>query len=159
MLVEALIALASAGGAAVVQAAATDAWEGFRQQVAHFFGRGDRERERAELERLDQTAAALAASDASEVELLRLRQEASWQTRFETLLESLDGTEREQAAAELRGILNEQADASRGVSTGQGGVAVGGNMDVRADGGSIAGGVIHGGATVGTPTQPDPARG
>jgi hypothetical protein len=159
MLVEAMTALASAGGAAVVQAAGTDAWEGFRQQVAHFFARGDRQRERAELERLDQTVTALEVTDASEVERIRIRQEASWQTRFEALLESLDEAEREQAAAQLRGILEEQAKASRAVSAGLGGVAVGGNMDIHAEGGSIAGGVIRGGASIGTPIQPDPPQG
>ena len=53
MLVEAMTALASqAGGAAVVQAAGTDAWEGFRQRVAGFLRRGDHQREGVELERV-----------------------------------------------------------------------------------------------------------
>lgn len=34
MLAEALMALAGAGGAAVVQAAGTDAWEGLRSAIA-----------------------------------------------------------------------------------------------------------------------------
>lgn len=118
MLVEAMTALASAGGAAVVRAAGTDAWEGFRQQVARFFARGDDQRESAELERLDQTAAALETIDEGEAERMRIRQEASWQTRFETLLESLDEAERVQAVAQLRAILDEQAKASHGVSAG-----------------------------------------
>jgi len=142
-----------------VQAAGTDAWQGFRRQVARFFARGDEQREQAELERLDETAAALEAIDASEAEKMRIRQEASWQTRFEALLERLDEAEREQAAAQLRGILDEQAKASQAVSAGSGGVAAGGNIDIRANRGSIAGGVIHGGARVGTPIQPDLSQG
>jgi hypothetical protein len=159
MLVEAMTALASAGGTAVVQAAGTDAWRGLRQQVARFFARGDDQRERAELKRLDETAAALESVDANEAEKMRIRQEASWQTRFEALLERLDEAEREQAAAQLRGILEEQAKASQAVSAGAGGIAAGAGIDIRADGGSIAAGVIHGGASVGTPTQPDPSQG
>jgi hypothetical protein len=48
MLVETLAALAAAGGAAVVQAAGTDAWNGFRQAVARWFARGDAQREQAD---------------------------------------------------------------------------------------------------------------
>lgn len=159
MLAEAMTALASAGGTAVVQAAGTDAWEGFRQKVAWFFARGDRQRERTELERLDQTAAALEAIGAGEAEQVRIRQEASWQTRFETILESLEEVEREQAAAQLRAIIDEQTNASHVVSAGPGGLAVGGNIGIRADDGSIASGVIYGGASIGSPIQPDPSQG
>jgi hypothetical protein len=159
MLAEAMTALASAGGAAVVQAAGTDAWEGFRRQVAQFFARGDRQRERAELERLDQTATTLQGIGPGEAERTRIRQEASWQVRFEALLESLDDAERGQAAALLRGIVDRQAKASHAVSAGLGVVAVDGNITIRSDGGSIAGGVIHGGASIGIPIQPDPPQG
>jgi hypothetical protein len=159
MLEEAMTALAAAGGTAVVQAAGTDAWQSFRQQVARLFARGDKRREHAELERLDQTATVLGASEAGDTGQLRVRQEVSWQTRFETLLEGLDEAEREQVAAELREILEEQASASRTVSAGAGGIAAGGNVAIQADNGSIAGGVIHGGASIGTPTRPDPSQG
>jgi len=159
MLVEAMTALASAGGAAVVQAAGTDVWEGFRHQVARFFARGDHQREHAELERLDQTAVALQAIDAQETERMQVRQEAFWQARFEALLESLDEVQREQAAVQLRGIIDETARALQAVSAGPGSVAAGGNVDIRADGGSIASGVIHGGANVGIPIRPDPPQG
>ena len=62
MLAEALTALAAAGGTAVVQAAGTDAWTGFRARVAKWFARGDTGREQVALERLDRTAAALGAA-------------------------------------------------------------------------------------------------
>lgn len=60
-----------------------------RQRVARLLGCGDTQRERAELERLDRTAQALEEADATgEAERALLRQEASWQTRFESLLEN-----------------------------------------------------------------------
>jgi hypothetical protein len=111
MLTEALTALAAAGGTAVVQAAGTEVWVGCRQRVARLFGRGDTHRERVELERLDQTAAALAAAGSDGAERTRSDQEAMWQSRFEALLLDLDEVERERAAAEVRALVAERADA------------------------------------------------
>ncbi len=55
---------------------------GLRQRVTRLLWRGETQRERAELERLDRTAQALEEADATgETERARLRQEASWQTR------------------------------------------------------------------------------
>ena len=105
MLTESLTALAAAGGAAVAQAAGTDAWEGLRQRVAQWFGRGDERRERTELERLDSSAAELATARDTQLEQVRIRQEADWRARFETLLKSLEGNERAQAAANLHALL------------------------------------------------------
>lgn len=158
MLEEALVAAAAAGGIAVVEAAGTEAWTGLRQAIARWFGRGAEQREQAELERLDQTASALEASDAGTVDRVRIRQEAAWQARIEATLESLDATERDQAADELRALLAQHTPHG-GVSAGQGGLAVGGNVDIRAEGGSIAAGVIHGGAQIGRPPAPDPSQG
>lgn len=122
MLEETLAALAAAGGTAVVQAAGTDAWNGFQARVAQLLGRGDAGRERAELERLGRTAALLTAAGTGEPEQVRIRQEVSWQARFETLLETLTDEEREQVAAELRSLLAEEAERGR-----PGGGAVSGN--------------------------------
>jgi hypothetical protein len=158
MLDQVFTALAASGGTAVVTAAGTDAWAGLRQTVARWFGRGDAQREQAELERLDQTRAVLQAADPAEAERARIRLEASWQARIEAVLESLSEVERDQAADQLRGLLAQHAP--QGAATaGTGGLAVGGNMDIRAAGGSIAAGVIHGGAHIGTPPVPDPSQG
>ncbi|WSJ72330.1 hypothetical protein OG294_39685 (plasmid) [Kitasatospora sp. NBC_01302] len=157
MLEDALVALATAGGTAVVQAAGTQAWEGLRARVARLLGRGDGERELVELERLDRTAGALQATESSQAERVRLRQEASWQTRFESLLEDLAGVERERVAGELRALVQEQA-ASGGVTAGDHGVAVGGSVDVRADHGSVAA-LRVGDVTLGNPSQPGPPQG
>lgn len=158
MLDQALNALAAAGGTAVVTAAGTDAWAGLRRAVARWFSRGDALREQAELERLDQTATALQPTDPAEAERARIRQEASWQVRIEAMLEGLDDAERDQAADQMRSLLAQHVPQG-GVSAGPGGLAVGGNVDIRADGGSIAAGVIHGGAHISTPPAPDPSHG
>ncbi|MFE2104248.1 hypothetical protein, partial [Streptomyces sp. NPDC059468] len=120
----------------------------FRQRVAGWFGRGDAQREHEELERLDQTVAVLTAADSAELQRVRDRQEAAWQTRFEMLLESLDQDVQEQAAARLHALLAKYSPAAGGTSSGPGGLAVGGNVDIRADRGSVATGVLHGGAHI-----------
>ncbi|MFD7913559.1 hypothetical protein ACFV30_23005 [Streptomyces sp. NPDC059752] len=122
MLEAALVALAAAGGTAVVQAAGTDVWNGLRSTVAGLLGRGDLRREYAELERLDQTATALRALEPAEAERMRIRQEASWQTRFEALLESVgdDAEELARLADALRGLVAEQ-----NAHTGGGGAVTG----------------------------------
>ncbi|WP_079109991.1 hypothetical protein [Streptomyces roseifaciens] len=159
MLAEVMAALAAAGGSAVVQAAGTDAWAGFRQRVATWFGRGDLRREYAELERLDQTAATLSAAGTADAERVQIRQEASWEAMFVTLLESLDDAERELAAAQLRALLEEHnATAVGGVSAEASGLAVGGNVNLRADHGSAAA-LRMGDVTLGNPPQPGPFQG
>lgn len=140
-----------------MQAAGTDAWHEFRQAVGRWFGRGHDERKM--LERLDQTASALKAVDSTEIERLRIREQAAWQARIEDLFEDLTEAERNTAASQLRALLAEHAPQHAEASAGAGGLAVGGKVDIRADKGSIAAGVIHGGANVGTPTTPDPSQG
>ncbi|WP_405526339.1 hypothetical protein OG592_02415 [Streptomyces avidinii] len=158
MLTETLAMLAAAGGTAVVQAAGKDAWEGFRQQLARWFGRGNPEREQAELERLEQSAQALEAAEGTGTEQVRIRQEAIWQARIEGLLENLDDAERARAADALRLLLAQTVPGGSQVSAGAGGAAAGGNITAAADRGSIAATVIHGGARIGTcpPQEPDP---
>ncbi|MFI5689937.1 hypothetical protein [Streptomyces sp. NPDC051636] len=68
MLAEAMTATAAAGGSAVVQAAGTDFWAWCRVRGARLIGRGDPARETEALERLDQTASALAAASDDERE-------------------------------------------------------------------------------------------
>ncbi|MFF5406812.1 hypothetical protein ACFY8K_28435 [Streptomyces misionensis] len=156
MLEQALTTLAEAGGTAVVQAVGTDAWAGLRQALGRWFGRGDGSRERAELERLDRTAEELVTSAADQ---RTTRHEAAWGTRFETLLENLDERARAHAAEELRALLSQYAP-QKNVSAGQGGLAAGRDIGVRAEGeGAIAAGLIQGGVHVGRPSRPDPTQG
>jgi hypothetical protein len=157
MLSEAMTALAAVGGTTVVQAASTDAWAGLRHQLGHWLGRGNPQRENAELERLDQTAGELNTAMPAELERVRVRQEAAWQVRIETVLESLDGTEQAQAAEQLSALLGQYVPRG-GVSAGQGGQAVGGNVDIRADHTSAAAWNM-GSVTLGNPPQPGSPQG
>ncbi len=138
----------------MVQAAGTSAWQSLQQAVAQWFGRGDGERERVELERLDRCATALAgAQDGGEAERVAIGQQSAWQARLEQVLESLDDGEREQAVRALRALLEAHAPAD-GVSAPGGGQAVGGNVYIRAEGGSAAALRMRD-LTVGTPPRPD----
>ncbi|RPE38925.1 hypothetical protein EDD90_1869 [Streptomyces sp. Ag109_O5-1] len=157
MLDQALAALAAAGGTAVVQAAGTDVWTALRQAVARWFGRGDEQRERAVLERLDQAARELQTAGAAEAEGVRILQEAVWQARIEALLESLGEAERVGAAEELRALLA-QHNHYGGVSVGDGGQAVVGDVKIHADHGSAAAWSM-GNVTLGNPPQPGPHEG
>jgi hypothetical protein len=157
MLPEAMTALAAAGGTAVVQAAGTDAWAGIRRQVAHWFGRGNPQRVQVELERLDQTAAELEAARPAEAERVRIRQEAVWQGRIEALLEGLEDAERARVADELR-TLQAQQTSRRTAVAGRNGLAVGGDVNVRADNGSAAA-VTMGDVTLGNPSRPGAHQG
>lgn len=158
MLEQALVVLAEAGGTAVVQAAGTDTWTGLRQAVARWFGRGDDEREQDELERLDQTAGALEVAGATAAERVRIRQEATWQARIESLLENLDPAERARAAEDLRALLA-QHTGQGSASSGQGGLAVSGSMNMHTDGGSVGVGVWNGDLHIERPQVPDPSQG
>ncbi|MFI8320708.1 hypothetical protein [Streptomyces sp. NPDC085529] len=142
----------------MVQAAGTDAWTGFRGRLARWLGRGDAERETVELERLDRTAALLASGDDGAVEREQIRAEASWQSRIEALLESLDEEERPIAATELRSILGERNGVGPGVSASAGGVAAQ-HLGNHAEGGSVVANVVQGGIHLGHPGPPDPSRG
>ncbi|WP_338060770.1 hypothetical protein [Streptomyces viridochromogenes] len=136
----------------MVQAAGTDAWTEVRQEVARWFGRGSQQRESAELERLDQTAGELDAAQPTDAERVRIRQEAAWQARIEAVLEGLEDIQRTRVADELRTLLAQQTSHS-GVSASQSGLAVGGDVNVRADHGSAAA-VSMGNVTLGNPPQP-----
>ncbi|MFE0514038.1 hypothetical protein [Streptomyces sp. NPDC058964] len=129
MLSEALAALAAAGGAAVVQAAGTDAWTETRRRVARLMAQRSRESELLELQRLDRTAALLPTEREEAVEI---RQIALWQAHFEALLERLHGAERDSAIAELRDLVE------------------GSTVRDRDGGGNLSGNVFHGPTAVQT---------
>ncbi|MFF9396772.1 hypothetical protein [Streptomyces griseoluteus] len=136
MMDEPLMALAAAGGTAVVQAAGTDAWRGFQHSLARWLGWGNEQREQVELERLDQTASALETAETAEVEQVRARQQNMWQARIEMALENLSDTERAQAAGDLRELLTPHVSP--------GGEAVVGKVDIGVEHGSIPADVVHG---------------
>ncbi|MBL3666613.1 hypothetical protein JL475_11535 [Streptomyces sp. M2CJ-2] len=154
MLAEGLVAVAAAGGTAVVQAVGTDLWVAVRGRVARRLGRGSAEREQAVLERLDRTAGELEQGEAGESQRARL--EASWQARFEDFIDELPAEEQSEAAEWLRGITSLGSLAQSGATAGSNGLAVGGELHVNADNGSLAGGVLNidGGVTLGNPHRP-----
>ena len=64
-------------------------------------------------------------------------------------------------ARSIRDLANElkaALEAASGVSASAGGLAVGGSLTITAQDGSIAAGVINGGASVGNPPVPAPPR-
>lgn len=96
-----LIALASAGGTAVVSAMATDGWNTVRSGVVTLWGRF-RPDSAGELERdLETTRSTLLATPASEVEQVRQALQSAWQGRILTLF-----LEDPTAAAEFEALLS-----------------------------------------------------
>jgi hypothetical protein len=64
------------------------------------------------------------------------------------------GAAADPAVVAAAGQLWRLLDAAGGGSAGDGGVAAGGDVKVHADRGSVAGGVIHGGVSMGNPPPP-----
>lgn len=160
MLTEALAALAAAGGAAVVQAAATDAWTGTREQVAGWFGRSDASRVPGELELLDETARLLGQAAPDQLAEVAAYYAALWRARFEAALAAAqDNPRRERAAEELRVLLAGTPFGDGGASSGDGSLSVGGDVEIRSLPGSIAAGVINGGAMINSPIPPERTQG
>lgn len=87
MVLEWVAALASAGGAALIGAAATDAWSAARDgALALFLRAGDRRRELAAA-RLDADASTIEAAPEEQRDAVRARLLPGWQTRLADLLE------------------------------------------------------------------------
>ncbi|MFI9810224.1 hypothetical protein ACIHEJ_39085 [Streptomyces sp. NPDC052301] len=159
MLDQALIALASAAGAAVASAAGTDAWIEIRARVASFFGRGGPPGapQRA-LDRLDRSAGELESARSGEADSVRAGVAASWRARFEDLLEGLDDPDRQDMVERLRELVALAQQAISGVSAEGEGIAFGGRTDIRADNGSVAA-VRMGDVSIGNPPPPGPDQG
>jgi hypothetical protein len=106
MLTEVLAALAAAGGTAVVQAMATDAWDWARLGVVRLLGRGQDSHQLEVIEtQLDEDAKLL--ERAGDNELVQVRQELTpvWRRRLAVLLE-----EDSEAADELRRLVEQIRD-------------------------------------------------
>lgn len=160
MLTEALAALAAAGGTAVVQAAATDAWAGTRERVAGWFGRSDEAQVPGELELLDETARLLEQATPDQLAEVAAYHEALWRARFEAALGAVqDAAQRERAAEELRALLADALPGDSGASSGDGSLSVGGDVTFHSMPASIAAGVINGGAVINPPPPPERTQG
>jgi hypothetical protein len=150
----ALMALAALAGNTVVTAAVTDAWESARKGFARLLGRGDPAKTKLAQERLAETHDQLAQATGAELEPVRVALEAQWATRMRDLLEEDPAVE-----AELRALVQQiQAGLPPGVvSAADHAVAAGRDVNIRASGGGIAAGVIHGIVPPPNPTQQGPA--
>jgi hypothetical protein len=102
MLGEALTALASAGGTALVTAMVTDGWEDAKSRFARMIGRGRKAEVEAAEVRLEQSRAGLEGRTGQDLERARAEQEVVWRTRLGDLLEQNPGVE-----GELRALIAE----------------------------------------------------
>lgn len=99
MLTEAMIALAGAGGAGLVQAMATDAWAVTKTGAARLLGRGDQAREALVAQQLERARVEVGKAGPAATQV-RLAQQAAWTARLEDLL-----AEHPELADELRAIV------------------------------------------------------
>lgn len=100
MLDEALTAIASAAGAEVVKAMATDAWSATRAAIVRAFKRAGAEPEKALIEDAD----AIARAPDTEREQLRRDLAPVWADRLTALLAGCPDRRRAEVAAELAGV-------------------------------------------------------
>ena len=150
-MLEALIALA---GNTVVAAATTDAWEAARRKFAQLLGRGDPRKQQLAEGRLEETRQRLDGVSGQELEQARSELGQVWQVRMADLLEEDPGLE-----ADLRAVVEEiRAQLPAGVvSAADHAVAAGRDVNISADRGGTAAGVIHGNVAPPGPTRPGPA--
>jgi len=145
-MLEALIALAALAGNTVVAAASTDAWEACRRGFVSLLGRGDAKKTELAEQRLTETRKQLATPADTDLELVRVTQEAQWTTRLTDLLEEDPGVE-----AELRSLVSKiRAQLPTGVvSAADHSFSAGRDVNISASQGGLAVGVIHGNVTPG----------
>ncbi|MGO9784587.1 MAG: hypothetical protein ACLPQY_33270 [Streptosporangiaceae bacterium] len=147
--VSSLVALA---GNTLVAAAVTDAWETARHGFARLFGRG--EPDSGTERRLAATRSQLASASPDGLEQVQADLASQWALRLADLLEEDPGGEASLRALveEIGAMLPDGAASAVGHS-----VAAGRDVNVRADRGSVAAGVIHGNFAPPGPTGPGPA--
>jgi len=151
---EILVPLAQWAGQTVAAAAITDVWETARNKFAKLLGRGDSRKTEAAERWLAQTHEQLTGTEGADMEQARAAQARRWEGRFADLLD-----EAPDVAADLRVLVEEiQAALPPGaVSAADHAVAAGRDVNIRADRGGLAAGVIHGNVVAAGPTSPGPA--
>ena len=138
----------------MVTAAVTDAWEAARKGFARLLGRGDPGTAQLAEQRLAETRDQLTRATGADLERTRTALESQWVTRLTDLLEENPGVE-----ADLRALVEQvQARLPAGlVSAADHAVAAGRDVNISADRGGLAAGVIHGNVAPPGPTHPGPA--
>jgi hypothetical protein len=152
---DALMALAQFAGQTVAAAAITDVWESLRSRFARLLGLGDARKTTAAEGWLAQTREQLAAAGPGELEQAQQAAAVRWTGRFADLLDEDPGLE-----DELRALAEEVAAGlpAAGVSASGYSLAAGRDVNVTAQDGGLAAGVIHGNVAPPGPTQPGPAQ-
>ena len=155
MLEETLMALAALAGNTVVAAATTDAWEAARKGFARLLGRGNSEQEQLAERRLSDTRQQLTGAEGADLEQARAVLAERWAGRLADLLEEHPGAE-----ADLRALVQQiQAQLpARMVSAADHAVAAGRDVTIKATGGGVAAGIIHGNVAPPDPTWQGPAN-
>lgn len=148
---EILMALAQRAGQTVAAAAVTDVWESARRKFARLLGRGDARKTEVAERWLAETHEQLTAVEGADLEQARAAQAQRWEGRFADVLDEDPGAE-----ADLRALVQEiQAALPAGVvSATDHAVAAGRDVNISADRGGVAAGVIHG--NVAPPDSPGP---
>jgi hypothetical protein len=151
---EVLVALAQWAGQTVAAAAVTDVWESASGKFARLLGRGDRRKTEVAERWLAETHEQLSALEGGEQDRARAALARRWEGRFADLLD-----EDPCAEADLRALVGEIAAAlPAGVVSATGhGVAAGRDVNISADRGGVAAGVIHGNVAPPNPPAPGPA--
>jgi hypothetical protein len=146
--------LAALAGNTLVAAAVTDAWDTARHGFARLFGRG--KPDPATERRLEATSSQLAGAPPDSLDQMQADLAGRWAMRLADLLEENPGAEAELRALveEIGALLPAGAVSAIGHS-----VAAGRDVNIRADRGSVATGVIHGNVAAPGPTGPGPASG
>jgi hypothetical protein len=148
------MALAQWAGQTVAAAAVTDVWESARGKFARLLGGGDARKTEAAERWLAATREQLTAVEGADLESARAAQARRWEGRFADLLDEEAGAE-----ADLRDLVEEIAAAlPAGVVSATGhGIAARRDVNISADRGGVAAGVIHGNVAPPDPPGPGPA--
>jgi len=154
VLAEGLMSLASLAGQTVVKAATTDTWDAAKRGIARLLGRGDPKQEQLAERRLEETRGQLAGIEGTDLEQARSSLAAQWATRLADLLDVNPGAE-----ADLRALVQriQKELPAVIVSADDHAVAAGRDVNIQADHGAVAAGVIQGTVAPPNPTRPGPA--
>lgn len=152
---ESLMTLAQLAGLTVVAAAVTDTWETARRGFTRVLGRGDPKQEQLAEGRLEETRKLLMGAEGVDLEQARANLAERWAGRLADLLEEDPGLE-----ADLRALVEEIRAALPvgAVSAMDHSLAIGGDVKIRASGGSFVAGVVHGNVMPPNPSGPGPAK-
>lgn len=143
MLSEDLTALVMLAGRTLVAGATSDGWQVVKTGFARLLGRRNQAQAQLAEDRLEQTRHELAGLQGDELLRARSTLETQWTTRLADLLE-----EEPDSAADLRALVGQLEhltdQTGPAVSAADHAIAAAGDVNIRADHGGVAAGVLHG---------------